>query len=500
MANKTYNIIFIVILVIILSLLIIYTPTCATRSLSLKEGLDATEFITTPKTLLFQDPIPLKQNLAVTFTMKLNSGFNGSWQQIIGVTPYQNANDARVFGAWLCPSSNTVHFRIATQSNWNDNITDCNIQVPLNEYVRFDTVINTMDNNTQNVEVYMTNLSRNSATTQVVGINLPPAKLTPGNGYTQAWVFTSYNNFGVFNGTLKNVAVTSGDTLMSIDNLKNATNFGVALVSGFTTMSGESIKEGIANIGGIGNNGGIGYIPPSTVNLPIQNATNYVPIKDSSGKDLCTRTVARADDKNIGMISSNGYNYSVNIGSDLKNSGSVPICSPDELYTIQTQILNEINNFNAEYSDFVTYKYNTKHSISGDTTPQLKYANGSTDNTPYAGRFSGINTVQDLPKYQTLIKDIQTYNNLLVANKAYYPEPEDAKDPNTGLSKLDPIYLNLKHIDVKNLRNDLDTKLFELNNIQNSVEGSSKMQMDSSIYVTILWTTLATSLIYFMFV
>jgi len=71
----------------------------------------------------------------------------------------------------------------------------------------------------------------------------------------------------------------------------------------------------------------------------------------------------------------------------------------------------------------------------------------------------------------------------------------------TELSNRDPLnYLVPKHQQITKLRNDLDNKLLELNNNSISVFGESKIQMDASIYVTILWTTLATAVVYYTFV
>jgi hypothetical protein len=494
MATNKNNILFITILVIIVLLLFIFIiPTTNTI-----EGLNKNEFIPTNNTQLFTQPIPLKSNMGVTFTMKLNSGYNGNWQQILGVTPYQNGSDKRIFGAWLCPWSNTVHFRTATMSNDNDNISDCNVQVPVNQYIRFDILFNlNSDANTQHILAYQTNTSvKNSAANKVAEVNLNRPYYSPRNGYNQSWVQTTYNNWGTFNGTLTDVAVITGDDPISITNLQNATNYN-ASINGFTTMSDG--KEGLTNIGGIGSNGGIPYVAPVTPAIPTQPPKNYTAVKDSNGKDLCTTSVVQVGDANLGLISSNGYNYNVNIGSDMKTKGSVPICSPDDLYLVQNQILKELNNFNSEYSDYMTYRYNMKHSVAGDTSQPLNYQDGGKDNAPYSDKFKNIKDVRDLPTYKQLNIDLQTYGNLLTANQKYYPDPE-TKDPNSGLSNLDPINLDFKHNDIVKMRNDLDAKLFELNNVQGSVAGSSKMEMDGSIYATILWTTLATSLVYFIFI
>lgn len=541
MVSKYYNIIFILILILILILSFTSTTEYKYKSLErsscpIIEGagpLDPTEYIQTNVKLLIDKPIkPLKKNWAATFTIELNRGKNGSWQQILGVSPSKNY-EGRILGVWLCPNDNTIHIRTATKNingsvNPNDSILgdlDCKIRVPVRDTVRFDVVANDIGNGKQLVSTYMQNISKGEKTpTLIKSHNMNSSYYSPSNGFNEAWIFTTYqgytNNWNIIDGTIKDLAFSTGDTPMSIINLQNASSYAISVSkpkSGFTTMGGSQI-EGYTNIGGIGNNGGIIGISPPTNSIPenvgaMTPAINYIPIKDDLRNSLCTKSVVQPDDpkKSLDLIQNTGYNYPVDKGSDsypgsgLNNTGTVPICSPDDLYIIQTRILKEINEFNAEYSDYMTYLYNLKHSVPDDTSPKLKYLSQSGLNDDSAARrYETISRVQDLQPYKTLIQDINTYNNLLKANKAYYPDPEqtppNSRNPTDPLAKADPVLLGMKHDQIMDFRNDLDKKLFELNNIQNSAEGESKLQMDSSIYINLLWTTLATCVIYFMFV
>ena len=90
---------------------------------------------------------------------------------------------------------------------------------------------------------------------------------------------------------------------------------------------------------------------------------------------------------------------------------------------------------------------------------------------------------------------LKTYTNLVGANQKYYPSSGDKRT--IGQKTND---MSVSHGAIMRVRNDLDNKLYELNSMEQSLYGDSKLQMDSSIYVTILWTTLATSLVYYMFV
>lgn len=59
--------------------------------------------------------------------------------------------------------------------------------------------------------------------------------------------------------------------------------------------------------------------------------------------------------------------------------------------------------------------------------------------------------------------------------------------------------LTSKHKEIKNLRNSLETSLKELRLDSNSNAKDSKLELDSNIYVSLLWTTLATGIVYYTF-
>lgn len=541
MAVKTYNIIFIIVLIILI--FIVFLPiSCAFKNV--KEGISGpvltTDIVPVYNKLLVEKAIPITSiNWGARFTIVLNKGFNGSWQQIIGVTPYKDGTDARIFAAWLCPGENGIHLRTATTKSDNAEITSCAGGLVVGTKYTFEIISNpNADGTKQDIVAMMTTHGKENSKTkikdpdvtqQIAYVSLDPPLYSPNNTkkdknnnpLTNAYIFTTYNNWQPFSGTISDIVFgytskLSANTMyntMTSQNLRNAISNiqGIAVNEKFTTMN-NTFKEGLDNIGGIGDNAGIKPISPPTNSVNAPPALNYKPIKSEDGlKDLCAKSVVQPSDYNFNWISQYNYNYPIKFNSkDGKVETSVPICSPDELYTIQTLILKKLNTFNADYSDYMTFLYNSNHNVPGDTSPQLPYASGITQElaaqrygklatTTSSGKLSG--NVQNLDTYKQVTQDIDTYNNLLKANKAYYPDPE--KDNNNkfiSLSRMDPIILKKNHEEIVNLRNELDIKLFELNNVQNSAAGESKMQMDSSIYVTILWTTLATSIIYFMFV
>lgn len=56
-----------------------------------------------------------------------------------------------------------------------------------------------------------------------------------------------------------------------------------------------------------------------------------------------------------------------------------------------------------------------------------------------------------------------------------------------------------KHKHIVNLRKELDMKNAELNNINNPAFTDNKMKYDASVYSGVLWTILASSLLYYLF-
>ena len=166
----------------------------------------------------------------------------------------------------------------------------------------------------------------------------------------------------------------------------------------------------------------------------------------------------------------------------------------------QTKKLNytDDNGNIVQYSDTVQQTYETKYATT-------KYDSAS-----------------QLPGYNDLINNIKTYSAILQASKLYRMDPanpmlqnlsdyytpgtsittsEMKNNKGTALENRDPNeYLNPKHRRIVKMRSELDQKLMEFNNTRNSVFGESKLQMDASIYITILWTTLASAIVYFTFV
>jgi len=263
---------------------------------------------------------------------------------------------------------------------------------------------------------------------------------------------------------------------------------------------------------------------------PVASANNYSPVLDANNRPICSMSTVKSSDLNYSLLAPNG-NFNLDPVSmppvSTNNKTQVPICTDDEIYRIQEVVLKKLNAFNLEYSNYQIYLFNKQHSLPGDQTPQMNYiaANGGatipSSSSAQNTMFQTIPSAKQLPSYIDLNQSLTTYNNLLYAKNIYASDPADpslkqqpdyytpsgqvnpkyANNPQSQLSNRDPSSVLVpKHAQIQKMRQELDTKLMELNDIQNSVFGSSKLQTDASIYVTILWTTLATAMIYYTFV
>lgn len=271
----------------------------------------------------------------------------------------------------------------------------------------------------------------------------------------------------------------------------------------------------------------------SAYNQGIKAANGYIPIQDENGKKICEFSTIGEKDLMKSLLAPN-MNMNLPIGSSavVNSQKQVPICTDEEIYNIQNIVLKKLNQFNSDYSNYIIYKFNKSHTLPGDQTKKLNYTddNGNivyysdtvqqTYETKYAT--TKYDSASQLPGYNDLINNIKTYSAILQASKLYRMDPanpmlqnlsdyytpgtsiptsEMKNNKGTALENRDPNeYLNPKHRRIVKMRSELDQKLMEFNNTRNSVFGESKLQMDASIYITILWTTLASAIVYFTFV
>lgn len=120
------------------------------------------------------------------------------------------------------------------------------------------------------------------------------------------------------------------------------------------------------------------------------------------------------------------------------------------------------------------------------TEAYLKYLsceNNKLDNPPSSCRDTE-------PSNTTLLSAISNVSNNIAALKA---------SPNNNGSLPPYAEIDASYNKVVNMRNQLDLKLQQLYNLQNSAPNTYQTQLDSTVYSGILWTVLATTLVYYVF-
>ena len=143
--------------------------------------------------------------------------------------------------------------------------------------------------------------------------------------------------------------------------------------------------------------------------------------------------------------------------------------------TTYTDIYNDQTTLNKEYSDY-TNAYLTYIDCSAQniTIANINKKNLSSDplnacNLPTTGSLDAA-----ISKMQTNVASLHTNDQTAIIDASYG--------------------------DLVNIRSNLDLKLQQLYNLQNSAPNIYQTQLDSTIYSGILWTVLATTLIYYVFI
>jgi hypothetical protein len=162
-----------------------------------------------------------------------------------------------------------------------------------------------------------------------------------------------------------------------------------------------------------------------------------------------------------------------------------------DLRNMESELIQELNEFNKQYSYYKKYMYNNRHQVTGDTTQPFLKDNNST---------IGPADFPDL-KLNVPLNEIQIYKNLLSDLHSF----NHALDVSVNLSTTsgqtgDIAGMNETQNKVVQLRKQLDANLFELNEVEGSMATDSMRSMYSTLFANILWTSIATSMVYLVFV
>lgn len=149
------------------------------------------------------------------------------------------------------------------------------------------------------------------------------------------------------------------------------------------------------------------------------------------------------------------------------------------VWSAETNLFNALNAFNSDYMAYVKCK-NT-----GDTTCNTSKVRENTSalETRLKTAQDSTSTAVLFPVMNTMLN--ATRNGPVGRTQAQYNTTRDTIKTQAALNSQ--------------LRNDLDMKLRELNQTQDSIANSHKQQYDSTIYTGILLTAVATSLLFLVF-
>jgi len=180
------------------------------------------------------------------------------------------------------------------------------------------------------------------------------------------------------------------------------------------------------------------------------------------------------------------------------------------LFQKERDVLEKLNTFNQEYSKFQRCNYyylncskNNRGTYDSDTgfckemDTNANTCSKLTDGDAGDTIFKNTKTVSGDTKSGASTANLNiTYTNLNQAIADYKGVLDKVPTPGPTQT-IDEI--SEKHSNIQKLRNELDVKLGELNMIENSQAAFNKLHMDSTVYATLLWTALATSLLFFTF-
>ena len=144
-----------------------------------------------------------------------------------------------------------------------------------------------------------------------------------------------------------------------------------------------------------------------------------------------------------------------------------------EIFEIERELFEKLNVFNQMYSCYIRKNYNNEY-ISRTQLPVNDCSNTNITD-------ASINYIFD--EITDLVNQVD----------AIIP------DENPG-SRKTMTEINYIHTQNNKIRKDIEMKMNELKEGKGSHAAASKRNLDSTIYASILWTTLATGFLYYVFV
>lgn len=161
----------------------------------------------------------------------------------------------------------------------------------------------------------------------------------------------------------------------------------------------------------------------------------------------------------------------------------------NDLRTMEAELLKKMDKFNNEYGNYKKYLYNMRHNVDGDNSPKFMKPNNSPITTADFPDLTMDSPISLTPIYIDLVNSISTFNQAL----QYVDNHQVPAARSTTELESDELL-------IINMRNNLDLRLQELNEMENALSLENKQRLDASIVINLMWTTLVTSLIYYIVV
>lgn len=172
------------------------------------------------------------------------------------------------------------------------------------------------------------------------------------------------------------------------------------------------------------------------------------------------------------------------------------ITDADNIYNGEIQLLDEFNDFNSEYANYIRCNYNNKYKNNNNIEPLLDENGDILTCSRYELRGDSV-----LKKYTLLRQKIIQLNNNIQKmpkkNQVITLPNGDTVNPMNVVPEIKTLQTN-ENTNIR-LRNELDNNLYELNEYENSIALHKKKILDSTIYASLLWTTGATILVLLVF-
>ena len=165
-----------------------------------------------------------------------------------------------------------------------------------------------------------------------------------------------------------------------------------------------------------------------------------------------------------------------------------------DIRSMETEILNQLNSFNQGYSNYIKYMYNQRHNQTGDTSIKLTLTDNSgnkIDDADFSKNMHFYEKMDESDTYKILMKDLELFNEALKYNA------QVDISYNGPVMNLDS--MKKQHNELVNIRMDLDNQLSELNETEGTLYMQNYNDNRGQTLKNILLTTLATSLVYYVF-